>query len=275
MIKMKSVGKELSRGESNKEYIVKDITKWYLLSKEEVKETRQVSCLHAMQQQGDHVLYWIAGGTMRNVLVGVGRCKNKNLEYHITHKICEAMQKAAARTADLQHPNGTNLLTGGSDSVLCRSMVSALNVDRKVNAADTSHVAEDNKWLQVRVPLNMSNEEAGTISMLPKFHMDHYKLSQMLERYFIDGCTVLPSSSVLAAHEFHRETWNSFTSMSQLTSPSPSGGSGLNSPTLGKIKVERCLWVSKTMRIDNNSEEAARSLIWETLECIKNIPNKE
>ncbi|CAF1929182.1 BnaC05g24380D [Brassica napus] len=81
------------------------------------------------------------------------------------------MQKAAARTADLQHPNGTNLLTGGSDSVLCRSMVSALNVDRKVNAADTSHVAEDNKWLQVRVPLNMSNEEAGTISMLPKFHM--------------------------------------------------------------------------------------------------------
>ncbi|KAL0705903.1 hypothetical protein Bca4012_072328 [Brassica carinata] len=119
------------------------------------------------------------------------------------------MQKAAARTADLQHPNGTNLLTGGSDSVLCRSMVSALNVDGKVNAADTSHVAEDNKWLQ-----------------------DHYKLSQMLERYFIDGCTVLPSSSVLAAHEFHRETWNSFTSMSQLTSPS--GGSGLNSPTLGK-----------------------------------------
>ncbi|KAH0902885.1 hypothetical protein HID58_042388 [Brassica napus] len=63
----------------------------------EAKETRENSALHVIQQHGDQALllqlvckkcqrYWTAGGTMRYVL------------------------KAAAETADLQHPNSTNLL---------------------------------------------------------------------------------------------------------------------------------------------------------------------
>ncbi|CAN6923424.1 unnamed protein product [Brassica oleracea] len=56
----------------------------------EAKETLENSALHVIQQHGDQALllqlvckkcqrYWTAGGTMRYVLVGAGRRKNKNL----------------------------------------------------------------------------------------------------------------------------------------------------------------------------------------------------
>ncbi|KAL0712775.1 hypothetical protein Bca4012_019753 [Brassica carinata] len=138
---------------------------------------------------------------MRNILVPCREMQEQEsgilYNRHENIKSVEAMQKAAARTANLQHPNGTNLPTGGSDSLLCRSMVSALNLAKK--------------------------------SMLK---------TQTTFQKTINGCRT-------------------------------------DSLGRGKIKAERCMWVPKTMRIDNNPEEAARSLIWGTPECIKNIQNKE
>ncbi|KAH7515962.1 hypothetical protein FEM48_Zijuj10G0083900 [Ziziphus jujuba var. spinosa] len=81
--------------------------------------------------------YWTAGGTMRNVPVGAGRRKNKNSSSSHYHHIVmsDALQTARANTANgVQHSslgsNGT-VLTFGSDSPLCESMASVLNLADK------------------------------------------------------------------------------------------------------------------------------------------------
>ncbi|CAH8319185.1 unnamed protein product [Eruca vesicaria subsp. sativa] len=237
--------------------------------------------------------YWTAGGTMRNVPVGAGRRKNKNpashYNRHVTITSAEAMQKvAAARTGDLQHPNGTSLLTFGSDSVLCESMASGLNLaDKSMLKKTQTGLQEANEGLKITVPLN---KEAGTTSPLPKVPCFPGPPPPTWP-YAWNGVswTVLPFYPPPAYWSYpgvSPGTWNSITWMPQPTSPS--GGSGPNSPTLGKhsrdesiaepgtvleetesvgrekSKSERCLWVPKTLRIDD-PEEAAKSSIWETL----------
>ncbi|XP_062111584.1 cyclic dof factor 3-like [Humulus lupulus] len=85
--------------------------------------------------------YWTAGGTMRNVPVGAGRRKNKNTSTsHYRHIIMsDVLQKAQAFAANGVHnptlgSSGT-VLSFGSDSPLCESMASALNLaDRTKNS---------------------------------------------------------------------------------------------------------------------------------------------
>ncbi|KAL3528393.1 hypothetical protein ACH5RR_007715 [Cinchona calisaya] len=80
--------------------------------------------------------YWTAGGTMRNVPVGAGRRKNKNSASNCRHMtISEALQAARIDTPNGFHhlnfkPNGT-VLSFGSDSPLCDSMASVLNLAEK------------------------------------------------------------------------------------------------------------------------------------------------
>ncbi|KAH0929271.1 hypothetical protein HID58_014998 [Brassica napus] len=233
--------------------------------------------------------YWTAGGTMRNVPVGAGRRKNKNpashFNRHVTITSAEAMQKAAAaaRTAD----NGTSLLTFGSDSVLCESMASGLNLADKSMLKKT----EANAGLKITVPLNPSKEQAGTISPLPCFPGPPPPPPPTWP-YAWNGVSwtavpFYPPPAYWSYPGVSPGTWNSIAWMPQPTSPS--AGSGPNSPTLGKhsrdesvaepgtvleetesplgrekSKPERCLWVPKTLRIDD-PEEAAKSSIWETL----------
>ncbi|KAL0898389.1 hypothetical protein Bca101_082350 [Brassica carinata] len=233
--------------------------------------------------------YWTAGGTMRNVPVGAGRRKNKNpashFNRHVTITSADAMQKAAAaaRTAD----NGTSLLTFGSDSVLCESMASGLNLaDKSMLKKTQTGLQEANEGLKITVPLNPS-KEAVTVSPLPCFPGP----PPPTWPYAWNGVSwtavpFYPPPAYWSYPGVSPGTWNSITWMPQPTSPS--GGSGPNSPTLGKhsrdesiaepgtvleetesvgrekSKSERCLWVPKTLRIDD-PEEAAKSSIWETL----------
>ncbi|KAL1205398.1 Cyclic dof factor 2 [Cardamine amara subsp. amara] len=235
--------------------------------------------------------YWTAGGTMRNVPVGAGRRKNKNptSSHYNRHVVsvttsAEVTQKVA-RT-DLQHSNGANLLTFGSDSVLCDSIASGLNLAEK----SVTVLQESNEGLKITVPLNPSNEEVGTISPLPKVPCFPGPPPPPTWPYAWNGVswTVLPfypPPAYWSCPGVSPGTWNSFTWMPQPNSPS---GSSPNSPTLGKhsrdendaepgtafeetkslgrekSKPERCLWVPKTLRIDD-PEEAAKSSIWETL----------
>ncbi|CAK9138117.1 unnamed protein product [Ilex paraguariensis] len=80
--------------------------------------------------------YWTAGGTMRNVPVGAGRRKNKNPTSHCRHiTISEALHGARIDAPNgIHHPafktNGT-VLSFGSDSPLCESMTSVLNIAEK------------------------------------------------------------------------------------------------------------------------------------------------
>ncbi|ESQ47059.1 hypothetical protein EUTSA_v10027747mg [Eutrema salsugineum] len=235
--------------------------------------------------------YWTAGGTMRNVPVGAGRRKNKNPASHYNRHVsvtsAEAtMQKAAIRT-DLQHPNGTNLLTFGSDSVICESMASGLNLADKSMMKTQTVLQEPNEGgLKITVPINPSNEEIGTISSLPKIPCVPGPPPTWPYAWNGVSWTVVPFYPPPAYWGVSPGTWNSFTWMPQPNSPS--SGSGPNSPTLGKhsrdenaaepgtgfeetespgrekSKPERCLWVPKTLRVDD-PEEAAKSSIWETL----------
>ncbi|CAN8273118.1 unnamed protein product [Cochlearia groenlandica] len=234
--------------------------------------------------------YWTAGGTMRNVPVGAGRRKNKtpatHFNRHVSITSTEAIMQKATRT-DLQHPNGTNLLTFGSDSVLCESMASGMNLADKSMVKTQTGSQELNEGLKITVPLNPSSEEAGTISPLPKVPCFP---GPPTWPYAWNGVswTVLPyypPPPYWGCAGVSPGAWNNFTWMPQPNSPS---GSGPNSPTLGKHsrdensaetgtvseeteslgrernKPERSLWVPKTLRIDD-PEEAAKSSIWETL----------
>ncbi|KAB1211590.1 Cyclic dof factor 2 [Morella rubra] len=271
--------------------------------------------------------YWTAGGTMRNVPVGAGRRKNKNSASQYRHiTVSEALQNAQTDLPNgVHHPslksNGT-VLTFGSDTPLCESMASVLNLADKTMRNCPQNGFHRPKELRVPVPYgggengedcpngasvatsnskdgpskNGSQEQVMRNSQgfppqiqcfpgtpwpypwnsaqwsspipppafcPPGFPM----LSYPAAAYW--GCTVPAAWSI---------PW-----LPQPTSPTPS--SGPNSPTLGKhsrdenvlkssncgdeeqlkeSNGERCLWIPKTLRIDDPGE-AAKSSIWATL----------
>ncbi|KAI4314147.1 hypothetical protein L6164_027083 [Bauhinia variegata] len=82
--------------------------------------------------------YWTAGGTMRNVPVGAGRRKNKSSSASHYHHIMvpEPLQTPKANVANGLHPvlgNGAAFVTFGTDSPLCDSMSSVLNIGEKAH----------------------------------------------------------------------------------------------------------------------------------------------
>ncbi|XP_075100093.1 cyclic dof factor 1-like [Nicotiana tabacum] len=81
--------------------------------------------------------YWTAGGTMRNLPVGAGRRKNKNLASHYHHISIPDDVLLASRIESpngfhhpMLKPNGT-VLSFGPELPLCDSMASALNPAEK------------------------------------------------------------------------------------------------------------------------------------------------
>ncbi|KAJ8560545.1 hypothetical protein K7X08_022405 [Anisodus acutangulus] len=92
--------------------------------------------------------YWTAGGTMRNLPVGAGRRKNKNLASHYRHiSISEGLVGARIESPNglIHHPifkpNGT-ILSFGPDLPLCESM--APNGIHKVEHKNSSCKGGDN-----------------------------------------------------------------------------------------------------------------------------------
>ncbi|KAJ6317975.1 hypothetical protein OIU76_013512 [Salix suchowensis] len=81
--------------------------------------------------------YWTAGGTMRNVPVGAGRRKNKSSSAsHYRHlMVSEALRTAQVHAMNGFHNpalgNNSTVLTFGSDSPLCESVASVLNLSEK------------------------------------------------------------------------------------------------------------------------------------------------
>ncbi|KAF7134422.1 hypothetical protein RHSIM_Rhsim08G0069900 [Rhododendron simsii] len=263
--------------------------------------------------------YWTAGGTMRNVPVGAGRRKNKNSGSHYRQiAIPEVLPNG------IHHPklnaNGS-VLTFGSDTPLCESMASVLNITNKTIQNHSQNGFCNPEELRISVPYGAgekrdehlsqssviavnSKEEMGTnVPQDPRMQNCHsfppqipcfpgapwpyaWNSAQWTPPAFFPpgfpmpfypppywGCT-LPG------------TWN-VPWVAPLTSPPIQSGptSGSNSPTLGKhsrdeIMItkpssgqeeseiednnEPCLWIPKTLRIDDPGE-AAKSSIWQTL----------
>ncbi|KAJ6982680.1 cyclic dof factor 1-like [Populus alba x Populus x berolinensis] len=81
--------------------------------------------------------YWTAGGTMRNVPVGAGRRKNKSSSAsHYRHlMVSEALRTVQVHAMNGVHNpsfgNNSTVLAFGSDSPLCESVASVLNLSEK------------------------------------------------------------------------------------------------------------------------------------------------
>ncbi|PON96378.1 Zinc finger, Dof-type [Trema orientale] len=276
--------------------------------------------------------YWTAGGTMRNVPVGAGRRKNKNSASHYRHiTVSEALQNARTDVPTgirSPHPslksNGT-VLTFGSDTPLCESMASVLNLADKTMRNCTQNGFRKPEELKIPVPCgggeNGDNNVDGS-SVTASNSKDETCKSGSQEQV-IQNCQGFPPqvpcfpgapwpypwnsaqwSSPVAVPAFCPPgfpmpfypaaaywgcsvpgAWN-IPWLPQPSSPNTAApSSGPNSPTLGKhsrdentLKTdssleeeppkesnsERCIWIPKTLRIDDPGE-AARSSIWATL----------
>nr|DAD34898.1 TPA_asm: hypothetical protein HUJ06_005538 [Nelumbo nucifera] len=276
--------------------------------------------------------YWTAGGTMRNVPVGAGRRKNKNSASHYRHiTVSEALQTTRTDAPDGVHhsalkPNGT-LLTFSSDSPLCESMASMLNLTEKTIRNCTRNGF--NRAEEQRIPVscgveNGDDRSSGCGSSITSSNCTEDGNRVSLQDPMMRNCNGFPpqipcfpgtpwpypwnsaqwSSAVPPPPAFCPSSfpvsfyptatywgctlpanWNiPWISPPSSSSSNGGSGSGPNSP-LGKhsrdgsilksnnkekadpskeSNSEKCLWIPKTLRIDDPGE-AARSSIWSTL----------
>ncbi|KAG8366820.1 hypothetical protein BUALT_Bualt16G0007500 [Buddleja alternifolia] len=233
--------------------------------------------------------YWTAGGTMRNVPVGAGRRKNKNSARHLT--IPEAAQVDLVN--GIHHPNGT-VLTFSSDAPLCDSMVSGLNIADKTirnGSRNGSVLCKENGDDHSSGSSVSSKDEVGK-NGFPEMIPNCHPFPQQVPFFpgapwpypwnFGPAGFPLPFYSTAPPPYWACASPGSWNVPWVIPQTSPT--SGPNSPTLGKhprdenvlkpgnedketrkeSNPEKCLWVPKTLRIDDPGE-AAKSSIWATL----------
>uniref|UniRef100_A0A2N9J6C1 Dof-type domain-containing protein n=1 Tax=Fagus sylvatica TaxID=28930 RepID=A0A2N9J6C1_FAGSY len=264
--------------------------------------------------------YWTAGGTMRNVPVGAGRRKNKNSSSsHYRHIIVsEALQTARANGIhNSAYGNNATVLTFGSDSPLCESMASVLNLAEKTqNRVPNGFHRPDHRTLVSgkrdngddhssgsSITASNSIEKEGNAGLLESAVKNYQGFPPQLPCFpgppwslpwnsapwgsAMPPPALCPSGFPVSFYPppAYWGSWN----MQCLSPPSSSlshcgQSSAPNSPTLGKhsrdgnllnpansqkesVKEnssERCVWIPKTLRIDDPNE-AAKSSIWTTL----------
>ena len=276
--------------------------------------------------------YWTAGGTMRNVPVGAGRRKNKNSASHYRHiNVSEALQNARTDVpggVHAPHPspksNGT-VLTFGSDTPLCESIASVLNLADKTMQNCTQNGFHKPEELRISVPYvggENGDKSANGSSVTTSNSKDEASKNGTQEQV-MQNCQSFPPQMPFFPGAPWPYPWNSAQwsptmpvpafcppgfpmpfypaaaywgcsvpgtwNVSWIPQPSSpilnAPSSSANSPTLGKhsrdenplkfnslaeeespkeSNSERCLWIPKTLRIDDPGE-AAKSSIWATL----------
>ncbi|XP_023531538.1 cyclic dof factor 2-like [Cucurbita pepo subsp. pepo] len=266
--------------------------------------------------------YWTAGGTMRNVPVGAGRRKNKNSASHNRQIIVsEAFQHARTDVSNVMshsslRPNG-NVLAFGSDTPLCESMTSILNIADQTRQNGSRNGFKKPEALKIPVAYengehdhhqsqeSCANEEAksgrqdqvihdcqGFLPQIPFFppgapwpypwHSPQWSSPVPPPPNFYPPGIPVP---FYPAAPFWGCTVPNPWTLPWLPQPPSLSPITPNSPTLGKHsrdenvskqsdsrdaaqekdnKAERCLWIPKTLRIDDPGE-AAKSSIWATL----------
>ncbi|XP_077224604.1 cycling DOF factor 3 [Tasmannia lanceolata] len=244
--------------------------------------------------------YWTAGGTMRNVPIGAGRRRNKNSASHYRLTMSEALQTARSDTHETIHhatlkPNGT-VLNFSSDAPLYESMSSVLNLSEKrpkeqrimlssggengdENSSGSSNLTQEGNWANLQEPA-MQNCQ-GFPPQMPYFPGAPwtYQWSPQLAQ----PNTFCPSSFPMPFYP--AQAYWGCTIPPTWGIPWISPPIGSNSSTLGKhsregdmlkqsdsekehtlkqSNSERCLWIPKSIRIDDHGE-SVRSSIYATL----------
>ncbi|KAM0961658.1 hypothetical protein FF1_021033 [Malus domestica] len=273
--------------------------------------------------------YWTAGGIMRNVPVGAGRRKNKNSSASQFHHVLmsDAFQAAHASAANGVHnatlgSNGT-VLNFGSDSPLCESMASVLNLAEKNQNCMQNGFRGPEQRLLVSPTAGDNGDDRSSGSSITASNSTERGGKANLQEPSAQKCQSFPPQVPC----FPGSPWPYPCNSAQWASAMPPPGfchsgfpmafypappywgctvpgswnvpclspsstlshcttsSGPNSPTLGKHSrdedipnpssseneepakdnsSERCVWIPKTLRIDD-SNEAARSSAWATL----------
>ncbi|KAL1563128.1 hypothetical protein AAHA92_05627 [Salvia divinorum] len=258
--------------------------------------------------------YWTAGGTMRNVPVGAGRRKNKNAAPQFRHvTVPNGLHNAQVDLPNGIHhpvlsPNGT-VITFKSDTPLCESMVSVLNIADRNNMRNGFHRSEE-LGIEASHGLKENGDDhssgSSTTAASSKEEVDKFNLPELTANSPLH----VPSfPGAPWPYPWHCVQWTAGIALPFYSTPPPYWGcavpgpwnvpwiippmpsknhtppsSGSNSPTLGKhsrddntlklvspeeasekdSNLEKCLWVPKTLRIDDPGE-AAKSSIWATL----------
>lgn len=204
--------------------------------------------------------YWTAGGTMRNVPVGAGRRKNKNLTSHCRHiTISEALQSERINAPNgFQalnfRPNGT-VLSFGPDSPLCESMSSVLNLAEKraPNKSDPVPCIPGVPW---SFPWNSPVPFPPICP--PGYQLPYYPAPVWANAWNVP--------------------WMSMPSNQKGTSSGPTSPLGKHSRNGDLLNPNRSqgssIVVPKTLRIDD-PDEAAKSSIWSTLGIKYNSVSRE
>ncbi|CAK9142509.1 unnamed protein product [Ilex paraguariensis] len=227
--------------------------------------------------------YWTAGGTMRNVPVGAGRRKNKHSASHYRHiSVSEALQNPRADIPNgLHHPTlQPNVGENGEDHSSGSSVTAASSMDEvgKTVLPDPmmpncqSFPPQGPCFTGPPWPYPWNSAQWSSPVSSPAFYPAGFPMPFYPAAPYW-GCTV-PGTWNL--------TWVTQPPMSQNQMAPPPGP---NSPSLGKHSreydmlkstnehkegpqkesdPEKCLWVPKTLRIEDPGE-AARSSIWATL----------
>ncbi|XP_068638858.1 cyclic dof factor 1-like isoform X2 [Aristolochia californica] len=271
--------------------------------------------------------YWTAGGTMRNVPVGAGRRKNKNSAAHYRQiTVSEAIHSARADVPEAilrasLKPNGT-VLSFGTDTPLCESMASVLNLAEKTmrNCQRNGFHRPEEQRVAVSNGGENGDEHSSGSSITACNSTEDGSRVKLTEPGTRNCAGFAPQVACYPGapwpYPWNPPQWNSpippppppppfcastfpisfypaatywgctipgTWSVPWIAPVSPnagSSGSGSNSPILGKHpregstckqsdtdkegNSERCLWIPKTLRIDDPGE-AARSSIWATL----------
>jgi Dof domain, zinc finger len=245
--------------------------------------------------------YWTAGGTMRNVPVGAGRRKNKNLP----RQVAGAIPAIGSEPVQMKVPNGS-VVKFGPEMPLCESMASVLNIgeqEKKNSNINTGAVAScgSSGTTSNCIPNGLSNEKNGCNGITSVPPVPFYPGPTFMYPWNGGPTPVpwtppvpslqppvvmapgngfcpppVPFPFVPAPFWAFMSGWGAPQWVGSLSSStSTCSGTSTGSATLGKHsrddgtsqmveKSEKSLWFPKTLRIDD-PEEAAKSSIWDTL----------
>ncbi|KAL3624026.1 hypothetical protein CASFOL_032842 [Castilleja foliolosa] len=230
--------------------------------------------------------YWTAGGTMRNVPVGAGRRKNKNSSIS---QFSQLMGPDALRVdlpIGLHHhhsslsPNGTVLTFGPDSSSLYESTGSVLkNANKSVNGlGKPEENGDDRSTITSTTDEPVPNHHLFPPPQVPCYPGPNWAYPWNPVQW---GPASFPVPFYSAAAPPPPPYWGWNVPFVIPSGPAP------NLPTLGKhsrdddntvddlkndtkeetvkeSNPKKCLWVPKTLRIDD-PDEAAKSSIWATL----------
>ncbi|KAM0952969.1 putative transcription factor C2C2-Dof family [Dioscorea sansibarensis] len=203
--------------------------------------------------------YWTAGGTMRNVPVGAGRRKSKNSSSHYKHL---NIVNPSCQTIPIN--SNATVLSFGSDTPLCESMASLSHLKNSSSETENAqeHSSSSSAETSLQASLTMRNSLGFPCVNGPQWPIQWSSIPIPMysaTAYWTVPCFPLtPGSSGTPPNS---PTLGKHTRDGCLLINDNNSDKG---DTLRKSDPERCLWIPKTLRIDDPGE-AAKSSVWASI----------